>query len=408
MEAKTCEPPAVKKRPPIGRRTAVAMIFLFAGALAVPPCHQLGVELKRTGRWRFLSLFREAPTHASLKRFEEALARESELAARARLAYQTWLLRWLGQGNDKVLVGRHGFLFFHTEVEMAAGPGFLEPRTAVPRGIADEPAPRPSSDAPDAIVDFERQLRARGIHLVFVPLPVKPFIYPEAVWPGYPAGAGPAWNRDRDAFKTRLAAAGVDVVDVTDDLWRAKAQPGEELFLKLDTHWTPRGLAAVADRLAGHVKSLLPAPARPAFTTRIKSVTNFGDLLRLLDVQPGSGLFPPQTVEIVQVLDGGAPAQGDDASEVLLLGDSFTNVYRRQELEWGQGAGLGEQLMLRLGRAVQVIAVNGGGATAVRETLARRPAALARKKVVLWACSARDLFDQSVTWERVPLPDEGP
>ena len=63
-----------------------------------------------------------------------------------------------------------------------------------------------------------------GIHLVFVPIPVKPFIYPEEVWPGYPASAGPAWNRDRDAFKAKLAEAGVDVLDVTDDLWHAKAQ----------------------------------------------------------------------------------------------------------------------------------------------------------------------------------------
>src|SRR5262249_17873531 len=157
------------------------------------------------------------------------------------------------------------------------------------------------SDALDAIVDFDAQLRGRGIHLVFVPLPVKPFIYPEEVWPGYPAAAGPAWNRDREAFKSRLTAAGVDVVDVTDDLWQAKAQPGGELFLRLDTHWTPRGLAVVADRLAAHVKPLVPVPSRASFTTRTRSVTNFGDLLRLLDVRPDSGLFPPQTVETVQV-----------------------------------------------------------------------------------------------------------
>jgi hypothetical protein len=63
--------------------------------------------------------------------------------------------------------------------------------------------------------------------------------------------------------------------------------------------------------------------------------------------------------------------------------------------------------MLRLGAGVQVLAVNGGGATAVRETLAQRPGTLSRKKVVVWACSARDLFDESITWERVPLPQEG-
>ena len=85
------------------------------------------------------------------------------------------------------------------------------------------------------------------------------------------------------------------------------------------------------------------------------------------------------------------------------MGDSFSNIYRRKEMEWGEGAGLGEQLMLRLGVGVQIIAINGGGATAVREALAQRPAALSRKKVVVWACSARDLYDQAISWDYVSI-----
>ena len=387
----------------IGQRTALSMIVVFAALIAIPPIHQICMELNRTGRWRFLALFETVPTHASLKQFEETLARESVLGTRARLFYREGLMRWLGQGNERIVVGRNGFLFFLQEVEMAAGPGILGRRSAGVRGI-DGPAKRVATDAAGAIIDFERQLRDAGIHLVFVPLPVKPFIYPEQVWPDYPAAAGPAWNRDRDAFKSRLKAAGVDVVDLTDDLWNAKAQAGESLFLKLDTHWTPRGLAVAADRLAAHLRPYIPEPEHPLFTTRKKRVTNFGDLLRILEIQPSSGLFAPQTVEIVQVLMAGKSALGDDTSQVLLLGDSFTNIYRRKEMEWGDGAGLGEQLMLRLGVPVQVFAINGGGATAVRETLAQKPAALSHKKVVVWACSARDLFDETIPWDRVPLP----
>ncbi len=314
------------------------------------------------------------------------------------------MMRWLGQGSEKIVVGRNGFLFFLQEVEMAAGPGFLRRRSVGVRGI-DGAARRVPTDALGAIMDFKRQLRDAGIHLVFVPIPVKPSIYPEQVWPDYPAAAGPAWNRDRNAFKAKLAAAGVDVLDVTDDLWNAKARSVESLFLKLDTHWTPRGLAVAADRLAAHLKPHLPGPLQPRFTTRKRRVTNFGDLLRILEIQPSSGLFAPQTVEIVQVLTDGELALGDDSSPVLLLGDSFTNIYRRQEMEWGTGAGLGEQLMLRLGLGVQVIAINGGGATAVRETLAHKPAALRHKKVVVWACSARDLYDESIAWDHIPLAE---
>jgi alginate O-acetyltransferase complex protein AlgJ len=403
-QASSDERTAARPSALIGYKTALATIVVFGMLIVIPPCHQFWVEMTRMSRWRFLDLFQERPTHASLKRFGEALATDSVLAARARQSYRAFLMRWFHHGNEKIVVGQNDFLFLQKEVEMAAGPGFLRRPSAAVRGIDERSTRANSSDILGAIVDFKNQLRALGIHLVFVPIPAKAFIYPEEVWPGYPATAGPAWNRDRAAFIDRLAEAGVDVVDVTNELWRAKALPGERLFLRLDTHWTPRGLSVVADRLAAHVRPRLARTVKHAFTTRAERVSNFGDLLRILELEPASGLFKPQTVEIIQVLDGGALARGDDSAPVLLLGDSFANIYRRKEMEWGDGAGLGEHLMLRLGAGVQVIAINGGGATPVRERLAQNPAALRHKKVVVWACSARDLYDEAVVWERVPIP----
>lgn len=388
--------------PIIGRRTAISMIACFLALIAIPPFFQLYVDLSTTGRWRFLVLFETVPTHESLKRFEDSLAQESVLATKSRLFYRQAMMRWLRQGSEKVVVGRDGFLFYLQEVEMAAGPRPAGRRLpGVERN--DSEAGQISTDAAGAIADFARQLRERGIPLVFVPLPVKPFIYPERVWPDYPVQAGPAWSRDREALKTDLARSGVDVLDITEDLWNAKAQSGDDLFLKLDTHWTPRGVAVVADRIADHVRGRLHESGRARFSTRASRVTNFGDMLRVLEIDPSSGLFSPQSVEIAQVHHGDKLASGDDASPVLLLGDSFTNIYRRREMDWGEGAGLGEQIMRRLGVGVQVIAINGGGATAVRETLARKPGALEHKQVVVWACTARDFYDRAIAWERVPL-----
>ena len=139
----------------IGRRTAVAMILAFAGLIGVPPVHQLCTELNRTGRWRFLDLFERVPTHASLKQFEETLARESVLSSKARLFYREFLMRRLGQGNEKIVVGRNGFLFFLQEVEMAAGPGILRRRPVPVRGI-DGTAQRVLTDAAGS----DRRLRS--------------------------------------------------------------------------------------------------------------------------------------------------------------------------------------------------------------------------------------------------------
>ena len=283
---------------------------------------------------------------------------------------------------------------------MATGPGFLARRPAARRGTGEGREDRKSSDPVAAIIDYERQLSARGIRLIFVPLPCKPALYPEKVWAGYPVSAGPACNRDRAPFRAALSAEGVDVFDPTDDLWNSKE--GGDLFLKQDTHWTPRGMELVAGWIADRLKAIV-GPSQAAYPTVRRQACHDGDLLRMIEVLPRSGLFPPQTVDLAAVTDKG----GDDAP-VLLLGDSFSNVYSRKELEWGEGAGLGEQIMHRLGVPVQILALNGGGATAVRELLTRRPSALKGKKAVVWACSSRDLFDEGVVWDRVPLPDLSP
>ena len=203
------------------------MLVVFIALIVIPPVHQLCTELNRTGRWRFLALFESVPTHASLKQFEETLARESALSTRARLFYRESLMRWIGQGNEKIVVGRNGFLFFLQEVEMAAGPGFLSRRSAGVRGIDGE-AKRVSTDAVGAIVDFDRQLRGRGIHSRFHASSCEAVHLSGAGVARLPRAAGPAWNRDRDAFKAKLAEAGVDVLDVTDDLWNAKTSIGRE------------------------------------------------------------------------------------------------------------------------------------------------------------------------------------
>ena len=383
------------------------MSILFLALIIIPPIHQLAYELRTTGKWQFLKLFREAPTSASLKRFEEGLGRDSILAKRVRIGYQSLMNQTLRQGTEKVLIGQDGFLFFRKEVDMAAGPGFLSQHRDVVRGFSDANAlKRVKSDPVAVIIDYQQQLSERGIHLMVAPIPVKPVIYPEKVWPGYSTAAGPAHNRDYSQFLQRLRAAKVEVIDLTDDLWQAKSKA--QLFLKQDTHWSPAGLAVVVQSLTAKLKAWLPAASGIVLESRKLSISNFGDLLTMLESEPKGNPFPKESVEITPILDGDNPVRGDNSAEILLLGDSFSNVYSHPDLGWGEGAGLGEQLMNSLGQRVQVIAQNGGGATGAREMLAQKPGALARKKIVLWTFSIRDLFDDSITWEKVPLPERQP
>ena len=95
---------------------------------------------------------------------------ESVLGTSARLFYRECLMRWLGQGNEKIVVGRDGFLFFLQEVEMAAGPGFLRRRSTRQRGI-DEPATRVSTDARGRSSTSSVSFETRAFILYSYPFP---------------------------------------------------------------------------------------------------------------------------------------------------------------------------------------------------------------------------------------------
>ena len=86
-------------------------------------------------------------------------------------------------------------------------------------------------------------------------------------------------------------------------------------------------------------------------------------------------------------------------ADVVLLGDSFTNVFSDPELGWGTGAGLAEQLSVALDRPVARLALNAGGAAAARRALWRDAAAgrdrLAAAKVVVYQFATRELAQGS-------------
>jgi alginate O-acetyltransferase complex protein AlgJ len=87
---------------------------------------------------------------------------------------------------------------------------------------------------------------------------------------------------------------------------------------------------------------------------------------------------------------------------VLLLGDSFANIYSGEDLDWGQNAGLAEHISLASGRGVDRLVLNAGGASATRAALARDSGRLEGKTAVVYEFAARDL--SSGDWKIIPLP----
>jgi alginate O-acetyltransferase complex protein AlgJ len=66
-----------------------------------------------------------------------------------------------------------------------------------------------------------------------------------------------------------------------------------------------------------------------------------------------------------------------------------------------RGGGLADQLALKLGFPVDLVAVRGSGANAARISLLRRRDSLAGKKLVVWCLGARELSRSD--WRKIPV-----
>ena len=106
-------------------------------------------------------------------------------------------------------------------------------------------------------------------------------------------------------------------------------------------------------------------------------------------------IFRRQEIDFYQVTRGNHLWRSDMTAEILLLGDSFSNVYSLNEMGWGEAGGFTEQLSYELKRPVDAIVRNDSGAYATREMLSQELASgndrLAGKKVVIWEFAVREL-----------------
>jgi alginate O-acetyltransferase complex protein AlgJ len=416
-------------RTAVSRPVAAALgVLLLVTAFGVLAAEQLGVALRPEAdlwpgweelRGRLARALRDdgllganRALLAEIAGFEERMEEGSFLVERA-VPWAQWAeTAWLGTGNRRVYVGEAGWLFYRPDVVYVTGPPFLDPAVLeARRAAADswEEAPRP--DPRPAVLAFGRQLAERGIGLVVVPTPIKPMVHPERLAGERDAWEVPLQNRSFERLVRELEAAGVEVFDPAPLLARAARETGEPQYLAADTHWTPEALDRVAEALAARLAELLGlphgAPGVAVYRRRPVAVSGTGDLARMLRLPEEAALFPPQavTLQMVTTPDGGLwrPTAG---APVLLLGDSFTNVFSQAELGWGRGAGLAEQLSYHLGRPLDRIAVNAGGSHTTREALARalvsNPGRLDGVRLVVYQFAVRELSQGD--WRPVELP----
>jgi hypothetical protein len=378
----------------VSRPVAGAMVAVFLLVIYGVPIAQAVLEKLKGDDSMLPDLFKRAPTRQNLKQFEDDLEKASYLKDAVQPRVQLALTRYGGVGNKRAVVGRGGWLFYQPGVLSVAGPGFLDPDThrARRKAALDDGDSPLSPDPRPAVLALQAALAERGIRLVLFPVPDKAALQGRQLHGRRVTAV--ASNRDFPRFVAEMRSAGVLVFDPAPAALRPDEPPR---FLVQDTHWTAAWMEAAAAGLAALVRdnvALPPATAR--WRTVLTPVERVGDVVDMLKLPEGQTLFAPQKIVVRQVQDDkGEPWQPRESADVLVLGDSFTNVYSLGAMGWGEGAGLAAHLAIALGREVDVIAQNDSGAFATRKLLSEALAAgedrLAGKRVVIWELASREL-----------------
>ena len=337
---------------------------------------------------------------AAIKSFETALEDSSALADVIRPPALDALLRLGGAGSEEAYIGRDGWVFYRPDVDSLV--------------MRQEK----SNAAAQGIVDFAAQLAARGVRLVVVPIPGKATIHPEKLSTGKTVFENPVASpivadladKVGEAWKQRKAKDGTlapIAIDATSRIWERKLETGEDQFLKTDSHWTPGAMTSIAKSVAEEVLATGIPVAPEELVAEGKEISSVGDTALMLELPASSPLRKAQsmTIEQIKTRDGN-PWRANRVSPVLVLGDSYSNIYSADGLGWGGGAGFAEQLSLQLNHRVDKLARNDAGAKSAREMLAaeafRNLGWLEGKKVVVWLMAAREFARGD--WSSVELP----
>ena len=276
----------------------------------------------------------------------------------------------------------NGWLYSKNELAHLAK-GELAKGEVVKKSACRKPA---NADPIPALKFFNDELAKRGIKLIVVPVPPK-----LAAEPCAPLQRGEAMVYLRP-FYQELRAQGIDVLDLSE---RFLADADKHYYCRTDAHWNPAGIDSAAEELAKRI-ALRGTAEFPATASELDVS---GDLAKSLDPKN------PEREKLAFTAVGGQPV--DEASPVLLIGDSHTLVFSTGGDMLAEHGGLAERLAVLLKMPIDRIGVKGSAATAVRIDLYRKavkkPEWLRNKKFVIYCFSCREFTESTSGWVKVPV-----
>lgn len=256
----------------------------------------------------------------------------------------------------------------------------------------------------DAIVDFDRQLRAHGIDFLVVSFPTRVQLYPE-LFMDLPSMEGfAAFCPGMSRFSLELVKAGVEVAYFADEFIAAREGPGgpdDQLYLKYNQHWTPRGAELGAKLVSERLKEypwFRPGPAAEGADFIVRE--------RTVNVSLVHGGTPegaePEVCRVNQVLrpNGRSADSVRPSSPIVLLTGSFGDFHHQNLCDFTT------QLYRMTGWQIDKISPVGGVEDKTRMKLRDEgPDQLSRKKIVIWMLPEQTLRPGR-GWKKIRIFDE--
>lgn len=207
--------------------------------------------------------------------FEKYVDDEYALKTLSRNVWAAIGYKVFGEGRNGVLIGQSGWLFSDEEIDPVRNSEAVYSANL------------------QAILDAQRELAAHHIKLVIAILPAKTRIYADYL--GNDTQPSAAHQALYARIHEDLKKAGIASPELLPAL---RAASHEELvFLRTDTHWTPRGAEVTADALALFIKQQqwLDLNTKQFNTEVVTQKPHQGDLLNYLPLSPWFDFINPFT-----------------------------------------------------------------------------------------------------------------
>lgn len=375
---------------------------LLAGEsrLAFPSPDELLATFRAEGWLAAATALRDAGVSA-----EDRLGRDSALAALVRPRFQAWLLRAFRYGNSQVLVGKDDWLFFRDDFDYLTSPPFLSPAALARRSRGASRHPSSAPDPLPAILRLAKEVEARGMGFVLLPVPTKLGVAWERFLGRAASGGEALENPSRDVLLERLSEAGVAVYDPAPALRAMELAGAPPPYMQRDSHWSPAGLDRAASGLASWLRARYPLATEPGFTRRKIPNDRLADLAELLGLDPETNPYLHEPLELDAVdAPGGAPyGTRSGVGEVLLVGDSFSRLLIRNKRRGGD-ANFAAALAFHLQAPVAMRAEDDAGADFARRIRwLRKPGELDGRVVVVFEIAERSFALGD--WTSIPLEE---